>query len=252
MPTVRPYSPCTMTSGATGCVVACTPYRLNAGSSIASTAATTIGKCGGSHPAITALTASFSSVACRHSGGMAPSDRSGGRPPSMAMTRSSVGGTTGNPSHQRRSQKAARTAWGSSSTSRKRSPGPGTTGTSTTLTKLFPPRRRRRSRNSSLRDVDVHESLLSGTSTLTKLFSPGRRRSRDLAHEARELLHHLLRSQRDGFGELAPEGMLDDQQRQPRDPEGAELTQRQALKRGGRDESGGGSHPGDFDGVVET
>src|SRR3990172_5665494 len=87
--------PWTMTSGATGCVVACTPYRLNAGSSMAWTAATSTGKAAGSQRAITALTASFSSVAGRQSGGSAPSARSGGAPPSIAPTRAAVGGMIG-------------------------------------------------------------------------------------------------------------------------------------------------------------
>jgi len=114
-PTCRPYGPLTTSSGATGCVVACTPYRLNVGSSIASTAATMIGNAAGSQPAITALTASFSSVACRQSGGMTPSTRAPSRPPSMAATRSGVGGMMGSPSHHARSVKAARRATGSSS-----------------------------------------------------------------------------------------------------------------------------------------
>ena len=74
----------TIRSGATGCVVAWTPYKLNDGSSMACTAATRSGKCLGSQPAITALTASFLSVAWRHSGGIAPSERSAGAPASMA------------------------------------------------------------------------------------------------------------------------------------------------------------------------
>jgi hypothetical protein len=89
---------------------------LNEGSSIAWTAATIRGKYAGSQPAITALTASFSSVAWRQRGGMTPRERSGGAPPSMAWTRASVGGTIGSPSHQSRSQKAARTPSGVSGT----------------------------------------------------------------------------------------------------------------------------------------
>ncbi len=41
---------------------------------MASTAATMMGNAAGSQPAMTALIASFSSVACRHSGGIEPSD----------------------------------------------------------------------------------------------------------------------------------------------------------------------------------
>ena len=43
-PMARAYGPVTIASGATGWVVACTPYRLNAGSSMACTAATMTGK----------------------------------------------------------------------------------------------------------------------------------------------------------------------------------------------------------------
>ena len=83
---------------------------------MASTAATISGNAPGSQPAITALTASFSSVANRQSGGITPSDRSPGAPPSIARTRASVGGTIGKPSHHCRSQKAASTASGVSRT----------------------------------------------------------------------------------------------------------------------------------------
>src|SRR2546422_5275495 len=65
---------------------------------------------------MTALTASFSSVAWRQSGGIAPRLRSGGALPSIARTRSSVGGTMGSPSHHSRSQNAARSASGVSDT----------------------------------------------------------------------------------------------------------------------------------------
>src|SRR3974390_2787037 len=43
--------PCTMRSGATGCVVDCTEAKLKQGSSIASTAVTSTGMCIGLHPA---------------------------------------------------------------------------------------------------------------------------------------------------------------------------------------------------------
>src|SRR5207245_1808052 len=111
-PSSAAIGPCTIRSGATGCVVAWTPYRLNEGSSMASTAATISGNAPGSQPAITALTASFSSVANRQSGGITPSDRSPGAPPSIARTRASVGGTIGQPSHHCRSPPAASTAAG--------------------------------------------------------------------------------------------------------------------------------------------
>src|SRR6267378_1285732 len=147
---------------------------------------------------MTALTASFSSVASRQSGGTGPSDRSAGAPSSMARTRASVGGTIGRPSHQPRSQNAARTASGSSSSS-------------------------------------IRLSLIAL-----------------LAHEARELLDGLKRPPRDGLGPFAAERVLDDEERQARDPEGGHFADREALERGGADEASGRTDLRDFEGVVET
>src|SRR5437773_637320 len=89
---------------------------LNARSSIASTAAATTGNARGSQPAITALTASFSSVTCRHRGGITPRLLAPSRPPSIALTRSSVGAMIGRPSAQLRAVNASRMATGSSPT----------------------------------------------------------------------------------------------------------------------------------------
>ena len=101
-PTVRAIGPLTMTSGATGCVVAWTPKRLNSGSSIASAAATITGNAKGSHPAITAFTASFRTVQSRQRGAIRPSDLAPSAPPSIARTRSAVGAMIGSPSHHSR------------------------------------------------------------------------------------------------------------------------------------------------------
>ena len=51
-------------------VVACTPWRLNASLSMASTPASTIRKCSGAHPAITALAATKPTVAEEYIGGL--------------------------------------------------------------------------------------------------------------------------------------------------------------------------------------
>jgi hypothetical protein len=71
-----------------------------------------IGKQTGSQPAMTALTASFSTLASRQSGGMRPSTRAGSSPPAatIARTRSGVGGTMGSPSHQSRLTNSAKTS----------------------------------------------------------------------------------------------------------------------------------------------
>ena len=61
--------PLIMTRGAHGWVVAWMAYKLKAGSLMASTAAIRTGKYSGRHPAITALTASFSTVAAPQVGG---------------------------------------------------------------------------------------------------------------------------------------------------------------------------------------
>ena len=69
---------------------------------MASSAATRTGIASGAQPAITALTATFSTVASAQSGGILPTTWSGSAamPPSIARTRASVGGTIGSPSVQ--------------------------------------------------------------------------------------------------------------------------------------------------------
>src|SRR5207237_6350568 len=92
--------PPTITSGDGAFVVADTPWRSNASSHTASTAAITTGRYSGRQPAITALTATFSTVAPPMFGGTTATTSCAPRrvPPSMRTTRSGVGGTTGSPS----------------------------------------------------------------------------------------------------------------------------------------------------------
>ena len=73
---------------------------------MACTAASTTGKYSGRHPAITALAATFSTVATPPSGSISPSEawRSTGLCPSISSMRPSVGGTMGSPSVQPRSR----------------------------------------------------------------------------------------------------------------------------------------------------
>ena len=56
------------------------PTRLNTGSSMASVAASTMGKYSGRQPAITALAAAFSTVMTRRRSGSSPMTSSGARP----------------------------------------------------------------------------------------------------------------------------------------------------------------------------
>ena len=104
--------PLTISSGATFSSVVCTPRMLKAGSSTASTAARTTGKCWGRQPAMTALAAIFSTVASPRSGSTSPSTSDGARTvvAHIASTRGSVGGTTGSPSVQPRASKSALTS----------------------------------------------------------------------------------------------------------------------------------------------
>jgi hypothetical protein len=97
--------PFTITSDTHMCVVCSTPFRLCAGSSMASIAARTTGKCSGRQPPITALIASFSIVASPPFGGIAPRLSCGSRPTCAmsASTRGRVGRTIGSPSVQLRS-----------------------------------------------------------------------------------------------------------------------------------------------------
>ncbi len=95
-----------------GWVVDCTLYSPKAGSHTASSAASTTGMASGRQPAITALTATFSTVASAQRGGTWPITSAAGRPAPaiMARTLSSVGGTMGSPSVQPRSWKASHTS----------------------------------------------------------------------------------------------------------------------------------------------
>ena len=102
-PIARLTGPLTTTSWPAGCVVTAWPCRLNAGSSTARAAATTTGKYAGRQPARTAQAATRSSVASPIDGGTNPRDTEPSAPPSIASTRSGVGGTTGRPSVQPRS-----------------------------------------------------------------------------------------------------------------------------------------------------
>ena len=63
IPTWSASGPETTTSGPEGWVVDTSPRRANWGSQAASTAASTIGKTAGGQPAMTALMATFSTVA---------------------------------------------------------------------------------------------------------------------------------------------------------------------------------------------
>ncbi len=117
--------PCTMRSGATGCVVACSEARLKRDSSIASTAATRTGMCCGLHPAMTALTAICSMVAMPPRGGTTPT-RSWPRrpePSTMLATAPGIGAITGNPSLDWRSKNHACSSAGSAGASMRWAPG---------------------------------------------------------------------------------------------------------------------------------
>src|SRR6267143_5325670 len=96
----RRTGPLTMTSGVTASVVPDTPTRAKSGSQIASTAASTTGRYSGRQPAITALTATRSTVARPLAGATSPISSSPRRPlaATAARTRSTLGGTTGRPS----------------------------------------------------------------------------------------------------------------------------------------------------------
>src|SRR6516165_7643542 len=94
IPMARRIGPLTTITGPTDQVVASTPWMLNWSVQAASTAASTTGRYSGRHPAITALIATFSTVAGTRFGGTTATTSSGGRPvaSSAASTRASVGG----------------------------------------------------------------------------------------------------------------------------------------------------------------
>ena len=98
---------------------------LNSSVQAASTDASTTGRYSGRQPAITALTAAFSTVQSAKSGPTTATTSSGARvvPSSIRSTRAGVGGTTGSPSVQPRSKKAsASSSRRASSRRRERSP----------------------------------------------------------------------------------------------------------------------------------
>ena len=151
----------------------------------------------------TALTASLSSVACRHSGGMAPSDRAPSRPPSIAATRSGVRRHDGSPSDHCRAE--------------------------------FGEQGHR-----IVVERDVGRRLVvagpaRGRQDVGGLFEGGG----SAGNQAGELLEGLVGAAGDGVGALAAEGVVDDEQRQAAGAERAQLTDGESLERRGRDESGG-------------
>src|SRR6516164_10018501 len=97
--------PFTMTAGTPDPVVALSAARSNSGRLIASMAAMITGMAAGSAPAMTALTAIFSTVHSPRSGGSSATISSGNRSQRArnARTRPSVGGMSGSPSPQPRS-----------------------------------------------------------------------------------------------------------------------------------------------------
>ena len=125
MPMRRRIGPLTTSTGPEKKVVASRPCMLNWLVHAASTAVSTTGRYSGRQPAITALTATFSTVHSARSGGTMATISSGARfvPSSIRVTRASVGGTTGRPSVQPRSNIASNASSSSArSTRRLRSP----------------------------------------------------------------------------------------------------------------------------------
>ena len=98
----RRTGPFTTISTAQPPVEAVAPCTRNSGRSIAANAANTTEKCNARHPAITALTASFSAVTATPRTGSTPTNWAGSATAVSrhAATASRVGGTTGSPSVQ--------------------------------------------------------------------------------------------------------------------------------------------------------
>ena len=121
IPSRLAIGPLTSISGASGTVDTCISRKMQSGSASASTAAMRTGRCSGRHPAITAFTASFSTLAIPKPGSMMDTTSWGSRlvPPSIRSTASGVGGTTGKPSPQPLSRNRLLTA---STVDRKSSP----------------------------------------------------------------------------------------------------------------------------------
>src|SRR5262245_120270 len=67
-----------------------------------------------------------------------------------------------------------------------------------------------------------------------------------------ELVDGLTRAATDAFATLAPERMLEHEERKPGDAERADLAQREALKDRRGDDAGGRARLRQLDGVVET
>src|SRR5581483_6004616 len=196
---------------------------------MASSAATRTGIMTGVAPAITALTATFSTVASAQSGGILPTTWSGGSaiPPSIARTRGSVGGTIGRPSVQPRSRKWASTASsesGSSSTSDARANG---------VTAAAPSR-------------PCRAGPRRGPARPSARPAASRAEPRD---ELRERGGRLLR---DPLGRLAAERVLDDQQREILHPERVGLVVGQGLERGRGDDHRRRARPVQHHRVVDT
>jgi hypothetical protein len=121
MPMARRTGPFTTITGPEGIVVASSPCMLNSSVQTASTAARTTGRNSGRQPAMTAFTATFSTVQGARSGGTTATTWSGARvvPSSMATTRSSVGGTSGRPSLQPRANMASNSSSRDASSTRR-------------------------------------------------------------------------------------------------------------------------------------
>src|SRR5262249_32519042 len=121
IPIARATGPFTMTTGPEKYVVASSPWTLNSSVHAASTVVSTTGRYSGLQPAMTALMATFSTEHSTRSGGTTATRSSGARvvPVSMRATRSGVGGTTGSPSLQPRSNAASMSSsWAPRSTRR--------------------------------------------------------------------------------------------------------------------------------------
>ena len=100
MPMWWRMGPFTTIAGAAPIVVAQTPWALNSSLTQASMAVMTTGRYSGLQPAMTALMATFSTVAGAMFGGTTATRSCASRvvPSSIRITRSGVGGTTGRPS----------------------------------------------------------------------------------------------------------------------------------------------------------
>src|SRR4030095_4901395 len=99
MPSAARAGPLIISTGVAQQVVVFSAYRLKRGSQTARTAATTAGKQAGGQPAITALTAIFSTVASPRRGSTMPITAAGDSSTlsSIACTRSAGGGGGGQP-----------------------------------------------------------------------------------------------------------------------------------------------------------